>query len=120
MIRAQLFLDIKVGALCFRPVMTGQLNSLPVSAPIGFAPIGVNKIYSPAGEIPVARVAKELNLPYCLSTAGSSSIEEVAAANGQGPRFYQLYMPHDDELTISLLTRAFKNGFDVCILTTDT
>ncbi|KAL9045982.1 MAG: hypothetical protein Q9214_001076, partial [Letrouitia sp. 1 TL-2023] len=90
------------------------------SAPIGFAPIGINKIYNSAGEIPVAKVAKELNLPYCLSTAGSSSIEEVAAANGQGPRFYQLYMPHDDELTISLLTRAFKNGFDVCILTTDT
>lgn len=29
-------------------------------------------------------------------------------------------MPHDDELTISLLTRAFNSGFDVCILTTDT
>ncbi|KAL9609903.1 MAG: hypothetical protein Q9167_005348 [Letrouitia subvulpina] len=83
-----------------------------VSAPIGFAPIGINKIYNPAGEIPVARVAKELNLPYCLSTAGSSSVEDVAAANGQGPRFYQLYMPYDDELTVSLLTRASKNGFD--------
>ncbi|KAL8711582.1 MAG: hypothetical protein Q9220_003992 [cf. Caloplaca sp. 1 TL-2023] len=77
-----------------------------VSAPIGFAPIGINKIYHPAGELPVAKVAKELNLPYCLSTAGSNPIEDVAAANGEGPRFYQLYMPHDDELTISLLTRA--------------
>ncbi|MCJ1392226.1 hypothetical protein MMC18_005093 [Xylographa bjoerkii] len=91
-----------------------------VSAPIGFAPIGINKIYHPLGELPVAKVAKELNLPYCLSTAGSTAIEDVAAANGDGPRFYQLYMPHDDELTVSLLTRAFKSGFDVCILTTDT
>lgn len=92
----------------------------PVSAPIGFAPIGINKIYHPLGELPVATVAQELNLPYCLSTAGSTAIEKVAEANGSGPRFYQLYMPHDDELTISLLTRAFKSGFDVCMLTTDT
>ncbi|CAL8584170.1 hypothetical protein XPA_009775 [Xanthoria parietina] len=115
-------------ALCFqafRAFLGAQLPlltfySLTVSAPIGFAPIGINKIYHPAGEIPVATVAQELNLPYCLSTAGSSPIEAVAAANREGPRFFQLYMPHDDELTISLLTRAHNSGFTACILTTDT
>lgn len=91
-----------------------------VSAPIGFAPIGINKIYSKDGEIPVAKVAKELNLPYCLSTAGSCPIEDVGKANGEGPRFFQLYMPHDDELTVSLLQRAVDSGFTACILTTDT
>jgi isopentenyl diphosphate isomerase/L-lactate dehydrogenase-like FMN-dependent dehydrogenase len=91
-----------------------------VSAPIGFAPIGINKIYNPAGELPVAKVAKELNLPYCLSTAGSQPIEDVGKANGEGPRFFQLYLPHDDELTVSLLTRAHNSGFSACILTLDT
>jgi isopentenyl diphosphate isomerase/L-lactate dehydrogenase-like FMN-dependent dehydrogenase len=92
-----------------------------VSAPIGFAPIGINKIYHQSAEISVAKVAGELNLPYCLSTAGSSPIEKVGEANGHGnPRFYQLYMPHDDELTLSLLSRAWNNGFDALILTTDT
>ena len=91
-----------------------------VSAPIGFAPIGINKIYHPLGELPVAAVAKELNLVYALSTAGSTPIEDVAKANGEGPRFFQLYMPHDDELTISLLTRAHESGFTACMLTTDT
>ncbi|KUI72580.1 putative lactate 2-monooxygenase PB1A11.03 [Cytospora mali] len=109
-----------------------------VSAPIGMAPIGINKIYHPQGELPVAKVAGELGIPYCLSTAGSCPIEDVAASNDAGreatqenddpqaknippgPRFYQLYMPHDDELTISLLTRAHKSGFTACILTTDT
>lgn len=83
-----------------------------VSAPIGFAPFGINKIYHPAGEVPVARVASELGLPYCLSTAGSQPIEDVGPANEAGAekgaksagegnpvRFFQLYMPHDDELT---------------------
>lgn len=99
-----------------------------VSAPIGIAPIGINKIYHPGGE---------LGIPYSLSTAGSCPIEDVAKANEEGrkatqesrgpqadkippgPRFYQLYMPHDDELIISLLTRAHKSGFTACILTTD-
>jgi isopentenyl diphosphate isomerase/L-lactate dehydrogenase-like FMN-dependent dehydrogenase len=91
-----------------------------VSAPIGFAPIGINKIYHPQGELPVAKVAGELGLPYCLSTAGSQPIENVGAANGDGPRFFQLYMPHDDELTRSLLQRAVDSGFTACILTLDT
>ncbi|KAL1749191.1 FMN-dependent dehydrogenase [Schizophyllum fasciatum] len=91
-----------------------------VAAPIGFAPIGINVIYHPRGELPVAKVAAELGLPYCLSTAGSNSIESVGAANGAGPRFFQLYMPHDDELARSLLARAHRSGFSACVLTVDT
>ena len=66
-----------------------------VAAPIGFAPIGINKIYHEQGELPVAKVAGELNLPYCLSTAGSQPIEDVGRANdelageGGGVRFFQ-------------------------------
>jgi len=90
------------------------------SAPIGFSPVGINKIYHADGELPVARVAEELNLPYCLSTAGSQPIEDVGKANGNGTRFFQLYMPHDDELTVSLLQRAHDSGFSACILTVDT
>ncbi|KAL6159348.1 hypothetical protein ACJBU6_03429 [Exserohilum turcicum] len=109
-----------------------------VPAPIGFAPVGINKIYNPQGELPVARAAGALGLPYCLSTAGSQSIEDVGKANDQGVRngqgengtaagggekgvrFFQLYMPHDDELTRSLLQRAVDSGFTACILTLDT
>lgn len=100
---------------------TTEIFGHRVSAPIGFAPIGINQIYHPAAEAAVARVAGELKLPYCLSTAGSTPIETVGAANGSGnPRFFQLYMPHDDELTLSLLTRARDAGFDALLLTTDT
>jgi len=97
-----------------------ELFGHKINAPILFAPIGICKIYDPNGEIPVAKVAQELNLPYCLSTAGSTPFEKVGEANGNGVRFYQLYMPHDDELTLSLLTRAYNSGFTACILTVDT
>lgn len=91
-----------------------------VSAPIGFAPIGINRIYHATGELSVAKIAEELNLPYCLSSAGSYSIEDVGKANGSGPRFFQLYQSHDDELTTSMMQRAWDSGFDACMLTTDT
>lgn len=102
-----------------------------VAAPFGIAPIGINKIYHPDGEVPVAKAAGELGIPYSLSTAGSRPIEDVAQANDAGraartdkvpeaPRFFQLYMPHDDELTISLLQRAHDSGYTACMLTTDT
>ncbi|KAF4624626.1 hypothetical protein G7Y89_g13544 [Cudoniella acicularis] len=91
-----------------------------VSAPIGFSPIGINKIYHPLGKLPVAKAAKEKNLPYCLSTAGSTAVEDVRKANGAGPRFFQLYMPHDDELMISLLHRAHDSVFTAYILMLDT
>ncbi|KAF2100388.1 FMN-dependent alpha-hydroxy acid dehydrogenase [Rhizodiscina lignyota] len=95
-----------------------------VAAPIGFAPIGINKIYHPLGELPVAKVAGELGLPYCLSTAGSQPIEDVGKAYGSssssGCKVFQLYMPHDDEMTVSLLKRAVEGGFEACFLTVDT
>lgn len=102
-----------------------------VAAPFGIAPIGINKIYHPDGEVPVAKAAGELGIPYSLSTAGSRPIEDVAEANDAGrksraekvpdaPRFFQLYMPHDDELTLSLLQRAHDSGYTACMLTTDT
>ncbi|GFZ48820.1 hypothetical protein JCM24511_06569 [Saitozyma sp. JCM 24511] len=104
---------------------TTELFGHKIAAPICFAPIGINKasyihIYHPLGELNAAKVAGELNLPYMLSTAGSQPIEDVAKANGAGPRFFQLYCPHDEELEDSLLQRAWNSGFNVCVMTLDT
>lgn len=89
--------------------------------PFMFAPVGLQKLYTPLGELVSARVAGELGMAYCLSTAASQSIEDVAQSNGEGsPRFFQLYFGHDDEITVSLLTRAHAAGFQACIVTLDT
>ncbi|KAI2463823.1 FMN-dependent alpha-hydroxy acid dehydrogenase [Annulohypoxylon bovei var. microspora] len=92
-----------------------------VSAPIGFAPIGINRIYHATGELSPAKVAGELGLLYCLSSAGSYSIEDVARANGaDAPRFFQLYWSPDDAVALSMLRRAAGAGYSACVLTTDT
>ncbi|PWN40433.1 FMN-linked oxidoreductase, partial [Ceraceosorus guamensis] len=100
---------------------TVKLFGKTLSAPIGLSPIGLNKIYHPLGELPVAKVAGELGLAYSLSTAGSQPIEDCALHNAdEGLKYYQLYLPHDPELTHSLLQRAHESNYDACIMTLDT
>ncbi|MDT7679192.1 MAG: lactate 2-monooxygenase [Pseudonocardiales bacterium] len=89
-------------------------------APVLLAPVGVQSIVHPDGELAVARAAAELGVPIVLSTASSYTIEEVAEASGTGPRWYQLYWPTEDEVTISLLGRARAAGFTTLVVTLDT
>lgn len=82
--------------------------------------MGVQTIFHPDKETGLAEVCSELGIPYILSTASSSTIEEVAVSNGAGPRWYQLYWPSDNSITQSLLKRAKESGFKVLVVTLDT
>jgi len=84
------------------------------------APVGVQQIFHEDKETGLSEVCSEIGVPYILSTASSSSIEEVAKSNGKGPRWFQLYWPQDDDVTISLLKRAKANGYKVLVVTLDT
>ncbi|MEV0408890.1 lactate 2-monooxygenase [Actinoallomurus sp. NPDC050550] len=92
----------------------------PMPAPLLAAPVGVQSIVHPDGELATARACAALGVPMVLSTMSSYSIEAVAEANGAGPRWFQLYRPNDDELTASLLERARLAGFTVLVVTLDT
>ncbi|MGO1051258.1 lactate 2-monooxygenase [Crossiella sp. CA198] len=89
-------------------------------APILLAPVGVQAIVHPEAESGTARAAAALGLPMILSTASSTTIEDVAAASGEGPRWYQLYWPNDDEVCASLLRRAKAAGYTALVVTLDT
>jgi isopentenyl diphosphate isomerase/L-lactate dehydrogenase-like FMN-dependent dehydrogenase len=92
----------------------------PMPAPIMLAPVGVLGLAHPDGEIAVARVAAELGVPMVLSTAATSTIEDVGAANNQGRRWYQLYWPKDPGVAESFLDRARVSGFSTLVVTLDT
>ncbi|KAG1829857.1 FMN-dependent alpha-hydroxy acid dehydrogenase [Suillus variegatus] len=90
-------------------------------APLFIAPIGVQGILHADGELATARAAAACGIPYIMSSASSRSIEDVAKANGpNGQRWYQLYWPRTDEITISLLNRAKAAGFSALVITLDT
>ncbi|SCW02160.1 LAFE_0F00276g1_1 [Lachancea fermentati] len=91
-------------------------------SPIAIAPVGVQRIFNPDGEIAAAKAAAREKVPYIYSTAAATSMEDVAKANGNGVRWYQLYWPSNEhnDLTASLLKRAKSNGFSALFVTLDT
>jgi lactate 2-monooxygenase len=89
-------------------------------APVMLAPIGVQSIVHPDGELATARAAAELGVPAILSTASSHTIEEFAEAMGDAPRWYQLYWPNDPELAASFMQRAERSGYGAIVVTLDT
>ncbi|KAL4813814.1 FMN-dependent dehydrogenase [Aspergillus spinulosporus] len=90
--------------------------------PLALAPVGVQTIFHRDGETAAAKAAGEESVTYILSTATSTSLENVAKANKCGPRWYQLYWPSNEhhDITTSLLKRAKENGYKVLVVTLDT
>jgi lactate 2-monooxygenase len=89
-------------------------------APFLLAPIGVLSIAHPDGELAVARGAAATGIPLVLSSAASHSLEEVAEAMENAPRWFQLYWVNDREVAISLVQRAEAAGYGAIVLTVDT
>ncbi|QDV34649.1 lactate 2-monooxygenase [Tautonia plasticadhaerens] len=97
-----------------------EVLGMRLPAPLMLAPIGVQSILHEQAELAVARAAAALGVPMILSTASSRTIEEVAAAMGDAPRWFQLYWPRSDELAASFLRRAEAAGYRAVVVTLDT
>jgi lactate 2-monooxygenase len=96
-----------------------ELFGAELPAPLLLAPVGVQSIVHPEGELATARAAAATGVPYVHSTAASHSIEEAAVANGDGQRWFQLYWPADPEITKSFLRRAEEAGYSAIAVTLD-
>lgn len=92
---------------------------LPSAMPFAFAPTGFTRMMHAAGEPAVARVAARSGIAYTLSTMGTTSIEDVAAAAPHGRRWFQLYVWNDRERSKFLIQRAQQAGYDALVLTVD-
>jgi lactate 2-monooxygenase len=89
-------------------------------APFFLAPIGVLSIAHADGELAVARAAAATGVPFVVSSAASHSLEEVAEAMGDAPRWFQLYWVNDREIALSLVGRAAEAGYSAVVVTLDT
>lgn len=98
----------------------GAVLGTAMPAPVMLAPVGVQSIVHPHGELAAARAAAAHGVPFILSTAASHSIEEVAEAMGEASRWYQLYWPKDRALARSFVERAGSAGYSAIVLTLDT
>ncbi len=98
-----------------------ELLGTALPAPLLLAPIGVQRIVHPDGELATARAAAAIGVPMIASTASHFTLEEIAAAGGRGaPRWFQLYWADDRPLVKSFLERAEAAGYGAIVLTVDT
>jgi L-lactate dehydrogenase (cytochrome) len=87
--------------------------------PFGIAPTGFTRIMHTAGEKAGAAAAGAAGIPFSLSTVGTASPEEVAAANPEGRNWFQLYMWKDRDRSMDVMDRAARSGFDTLLVTVD-
>ncbi len=95
--------------------MLGKVMNMP----LGIAPTGFTRMMQTEGEYAGACAAADAGIPYTLSTMGTRSIEDVAAAAPLGRNWFQLYMWKDRDRSMALVDRAKKSGFDTLVLTVD-
>jgi L-lactate dehydrogenase (cytochrome) len=89
-----------------------------VAMPVVLAPVGLAGLMRRRGEVQAARAAEAMGVPFCLSTVGLCSLEEVRAAT-TAPFWFQLYMMRDRGHVRELLQRARKVGVDTLVFTVD-
>ncbi|MTD42755.1 alpha-hydroxy-acid oxidizing protein [Conexibacter sp. W3-3-2] len=92
----------------------------PLPAPVLLAPIGVQTLAHPDGELATARASARTGVPLVTSSASSFTFEEIAEASGDTPRWYQLYWPKDRTIATSFIRRAEAAGYGALVVTLDT
>ncbi len=117
------FADVEFHPSILRDVSTvdtsREVLGKRVALPFGIAPTGFTRMMHAEGEIAGATAAAAAGIPFSLSTMGTTSIEDVAAAAPDGRNWFQLYMWKDRERSMALVDRAAAAGYDTLLVTVD-
>ena len=86
--------------------------------PLALAPVGLAGMMARRAEVQAQRAAVALGIPFCASTVGICSVEEIAAASDR-PFWFQLYMLRDRGAVREMLQRARNSGVSTLVFTVD-
>ena len=103
-----------VGPREMKTTVLGQ----PLSMPIVVAPTAFHKLACAEGELAVAKAAKAARTLFILSSLSNTAMEQVLA-QAASPRWFQLYIYKDKEITRALVQRAEAAGAEAIVLTVD-
>jgi (S)-mandelate dehydrogenase len=84
----------------------------------GISAVGTSGIYRRNADVMLAQAAAEANLPFILSGASSSSMDDVVAVAPEHT-WYQLYGAKDQRITERMLDKAKDLGIKVLVYTVD-
>uniref|UniRef100_K3X2I6 FMN hydroxy acid dehydrogenase domain-containing protein n=1 Tax=Globisporangium ultimum (strain ATCC 200006 / CBS 805.95 / DAOM BR144) TaxID=431595 RepID=K3X2I6_GLOUD len=91
-----------------------------IASPVCVAPTAMQRMAHPEGELASTAAAAKSGTGFILSSLSTTSLEDVAVANGKGLRWFQLYVFKDRQLTRDLVLRAERAGYKAIVLTVDT
>ncbi|WP_144141376.1 alpha-hydroxy acid oxidase [Paraburkholderia sp. BCC1884] len=89
------------------------------AAPLIVGPTGLNGLFWPCADELLAQAASRAGLPFVLSTASTSLLEDVRAAAPGADLWMQLYVQQDRGIAENLMRRASVAGFSTLVLTVD-
>ena len=89
-----------------------------LAMPLILAPVGMGGMTARRGEVQAKRAADKAGIPFCLSTVGICTLEEVGAVSDR-PAWFQLYMLKDRGIVQEILARAWDNGVRTLVFTID-
>jgi isopentenyl diphosphate isomerase/L-lactate dehydrogenase-like FMN-dependent dehydrogenase len=95
------------------------LLGTPVSMPLIVAPVAMQRLVHPDGEVAAATAAARAGTIFCLSMLATASPLEIAEKAPPGPRWLQLYRFRDAGLTRDVMDQAAEAGFTAIALTVD-
>src|SRR3954452_5463993 len=119
----RLFAEMELRPSILRNVADVDLSTTILGSrselPFAFAPTGFTRMMNHEGESAVVKVAQRIGIPYALSTMGTTSIEDVAAAGPEARKWVQLYVWKDRDAAEDLVKRSAAAGYEALILTVD-
>jgi isopentenyl diphosphate isomerase/L-lactate dehydrogenase-like FMN-dependent dehydrogenase len=90
-----------------------------VTLPVLIAPLALQRMAHPDGELATARAAAAAGTIMCLSTAATARPADVAAAAPGAPRWFQVYVFEKRWLTDELVREAADVGYSALVVTVD-
>ncbi|RNF32976.1 alpha-hydroxy acid oxidase [Paracoccus methylarcula] len=115
---ARIRLKQKVAVDMSNRSLASDMAGLPVSMPVGLAPVGLTGMQHADGEILAAKAAEAFGVPFTLSTMSICSIEDVAAHTSV-PFMFQLYVMKDQDFVAGMIERAKAAQCSALVLTLD-
>lgn len=91
----------------------------PVSMPALVAPMAFQQIAHEEGEAAMARGAGAAGTLMCLSTVATASPADIAGAAPGAPKWLQIYVFRDREVSDKVIEQALESGFSALVLTAD-
>jgi L-lactate dehydrogenase (cytochrome) len=88
------------------------------NVPFGIAPMGMCNLIHPKADKSLANAARAIGFPLCLSSAASTSIEDMADLSGSRT-WFQLYFGSSIDASLAMVDRAQSAGYDTLVLTVD-